>query len=465
MVSAYDYYDAVNNDANFDSWGALAAGIKTLRTAQTALESRRADLHDHTLNTRVQTIQPMLAEIDALIDHIKTRSNPALADAVAQAMIETIDAERELPELTPQEAVKMLITIMNEDSETVKDCTVGATVAYATTNVGDFRVIVGTDNLDGDDLQNARAEQMPVICVEDAQGPARGGIQSGRERFLLKGEKTRPNFHQNWPKGSGIKTRMRCVCGSEDQAAGPGYNMIVNGDMEDATAGVPEHWVRDVGTSVTLSNATTAPLRGSSHGVLTGATTVVLTKLHQKLDSTRGVSLEGRQMYCVHIPLRGGVMPTQGVVRISFQTSTGGILNGGACTLSITATTLSTSTWTSHGAMMAAPADIPATTRVVVELTTALASGESVYFDDVTVQKATQPHQSSPYFSVVAMGTDAVIGDKATITITNTRAADEWVTELDRILDIYSMKNDLGEGLFIPTAASGAETIPDSIIA
>jgi hypothetical protein len=202
MATTYNY-DTAGTGA-FVTWGALAGGIKELATTLGTVHTRRTTLFANVADANAYHLKDAADALDQA-EQVVSQSMLPLMRAAAFHLIETTDAEDELPAETVAEAVKRLREFMIEDSETLSATNVAlSSTTYDVTNTGAFVCVTGISNPDGDELQNIRPEDVVLECVEDAQGP--GPIEAGREIFTLKGEKAVPNMHERHA-GSGDEDR------------------------------------------------------------------------------------------------------------------------------------------------------------------------------------------------------------------------------------------------------------------
>ena len=104
------------------------------------------------------------------------------------------------------------------------------------------------------------------------------------------------------------------------------------------------------------------------------------------------------------------------------------------------------------------PNDIPTGSKFVIELTTAITSGESIFIDDMCLFLMSQFGDtiSGPYINLVTGSTAHTRGDKHVVTVTNDRAG-TMQEHFDRLFGMYAL------GLQLPHDPT--PTISESLIA
>ncbi len=125
-------------------------------------------------------------------------------------------------------------------------------------------------------------------------------------------------------------------------------------------------------------------------------------------------------------------------------------------TVTVSLPTISSS-WSYHSVVFATPADVPATAKLTIKIKTALPNTEDIYIDAIVVTEMYRPLGTyGPYVAAVAGATDWVVGDKATVAITQTN---EGLVQrmLDRIHGAFELD--------LQMPSSGSPVIADSVIA
>lgn len=415
----------------YDSFGAIAASIKKCRTLQSDLETRRALCLSKASTTNRYIYQFLIDAIDLELHNLSI-TNAGMAETAIQLLIKETDDDTPLQEPTRAWAFKRFRELMEDDDVYVATSTVGSSVAADAGNTGDGTLVVGVGNPDGEDWQNIRAEKIRVECTRDAQGST--SILSGREEFSVRGEKALDRFDKDWPAGSGIDATINSTCGSEDQRSGPGHNTLKNSDFEDVTANVPDDWTLAVGVAGTdLVSTSDAAVRGSLglQWVGDGATK---TKLEQNLDGTDALKPKPRTAYAFSVWLKDGTAaPTSGVLKVTLADDAG--------TTDFVNITLSglTASWVQYTDVLLTGEAISTNPKIQLALSTAIDNGKDMYMDEVVLQECYHPQPGGPYMALAAGGTDFVVDDLITATMTNDWANDTWLRELDRLFDTYGL--------------------------
>jgi hypothetical protein len=446
-MTAYDYDSGTGA---FDGFGSIAARILTLDQLQTDLDNERA--------TIISTFKPAEAfRVLQALDQVETVIREAgdakigLALSAGRQLLGTVDDEQALSDATIAAAARRLSEFMVEDARTISESTVASSEIADPGNTGDPIMIVGFTNPDGEIWQQVRAEQLIARCIQDAQGPS-SLVRPGSEVWRVRGDVAVDRTSEFWPKGSGIDVRLAQTSGTEQQSQRPNECRLANGDLEDWTSDVPDHWSLEVGVAGgDLVKDAINPWRGQAGAELIGDN-VTQTRLTQLLDGNQGVRLEPRRVYAISIAVTAVVAaPLAGVLTLALRDGTNtDIVNDGGqpqtfdidLTGIVPAGKLFASTFQTG-------ASIPDGARLVIEVSTPISLATSVLFDEVVLQEMSHPQPAGPYIAIAAGKTDSVIRDEIISTVTNTWADATWVREFDRLFSIYD------HGIWLPPAPVG----------
>lgn len=430
----------------FTRWGTLFSMGKAVTTHQAALDTRVDTVLDQYEEDRSLAV----ALQNNLSGFKSSAGSPhsSLRTIAQNTVIDMVDDDD--PQLSRDfnNAMRVLIDQMIASGDDIDSVTVSATPTPDGGNTGTGSLKVWVRNKDGNDFQNIRAETIDVECIGDAQISG----TAGQESFSVRGEASVQSFDPTWPQGSGISGAMTVVSAANDAGSGIGQNMLTNGDFETTSpANTFTGWEAVTGAFGTRILEVATAMRGSKALRFLG-NAAELTSIRQQIPNA---SLQTNTKYVLGIWVRhDGTPPAGGVLRISVQTSGGSILS--TSNVSVTLSGLSSS-YALFVADFATGNILPATNYLVIELTTALTNGRSIYMDECVML---QPYQfggaGGPYMAIFAGGTDFLIEDIFTVAMANNWTAADLVFQIDRYLDTYS------RGMTIPYDTGGTETLPDA---
>lgn len=449
--------------------GALLGGADEWRTLQSDQVARRTKLFTNSSDARAWLTETPLAALNAAALRIAPAVEMFRRGARRMTM-ELVAEEQELPirdehvtDAAVRSAIDKLIRFMIEDSETIESVTIGSSVSYDAANTGDGALIIGLLSAEnGEELGMVRAEDLELECVETSQRSRR--LTAGRERFRIRGRQPVPGLHHEFLSrgGSGIDATIAASHGAVWQERHAGGNLLKQGDLEHWTTNVPDDWSLDVGTAGThLQKLTGASVfKGSASGCFVGDGTTE-TALTLPLDDAIGLSPIPARLHALSLWMREGASaPTSGVLRCAVVDSNGTVLNDGGslpdASFEVNETSLSGS-WANFAGVLVMPPTIPAGCELELKWTTPLSNFGQVYFDDIVLQPMVQPHAAGPAFAIHSGATAWALRDRITATITNDRALNEWMAELDAALGWY----ELG---MRPPPTAGSPTIANSLI-
>jgi len=451
-------YDGTNG--LFTRLGKLFGMMDAVRTHQLDLKTRAEAVLAEYSDADMYMVAPLLANLEARLQ----QTGAILADlqrACTDTLVETcwadslVSTRGVLPERTLEQALLYLMREMAADSETVNRTSVTkASVAAGGSNTGTGTLVASelvplAFSAGGTQYPNVRTERLEVRCVQDAQD---GAIRSGEEVFELRGFSAYPNLDYRFPAGSGVRMRMPSVHAGVD--SGPRYsNQLRNSGFDAFTSDLPDGWAATTGAASTdFGEETSVVYRGASSLRFDGDG-ATLTKLRQELGTADGTTgtLVADRLYVLSFVGRSDGSATTGVVRVSLQNAAGTVITGASTTVSYTAL----ATWTRSTVTFRAPLSLPSTVYAVVELTTAVSNGHSMYVDEVVLAEMRQIAPGGEALVVLAGDTDFVVNDNLRLVKTN-NAEGDFNVAFDRMFDMY------GKGLVLPN--SGTPSINDALI-
>jgi hypothetical protein len=266
-------------------------------------------------------------------------------------------------------------------------------------------------------------------------------------------------FAFDWPLGSNATVSLSAIDGNVDDGAG---NILTNSGFETFTvANTPDKWPIIVGTagthifkevSIIFDPPGGTALRFEGDGSN-------LTQIRQKFNDTDGTvgELAPATQYGVNLFMRrDGVAIAAGVLTVDLLNGvTGSVIsdeNGVANSFTVDLTGL-TVNYASRTGVFRTPFVMPTSYFIRLRLTTALTSGRSIYIDKMSLGAMTQAYVGGPYVSIYAGAIPFQVGDRATITVTNSRGSggtlSTWQTLLFRLF---------------PSVASGELVFPSNAV-
>jgi len=463
---AFPYQKSGETQGAFDAVGRVLGRLNTLRTVRETLETGRGSIVGETEEVAFFHLNEAFQAFDNIDSAILLNSQP-IADATARLFINLVGKEKPLAATKDRAGVIAMVRNLRElmitDSQTITQCTVGATASYGTENTGTGKAFIGTKDRTGAALAFARPEKITMLCTHDAQGP-RCGIRPGEEVFQVDGEDAKPTMCHKWPGGSDVHGRMTSIALDRQRGVGPGQNIVSNGTLQFFVGHVPSYWgPPKAGTPGThILECTDVPYVGTKHLKLVGDG-VVKPSLPQPCDGASATLLRPARPYLIGPVVRyGSGLPTAGELRLSFQDGAGTILNtDDPCASTVDCTAL-TNAYVWYATLVWTPYLIPAATEIILETSTALGDTENIYVGGIAIAEAFDLWAQDPKLAIIGGVTPWVKGDVIKATITNNGTMSQWIRWLDAVWDIHGMRLPTGEPLLLPTAVSG--TIGDGLI-
>ena len=175
-------------------------------------------------------------------------------------------------------------------------------------------------------------------------------------------------------------------------------------------------------------------------------------------------NLEPKTTYAYSFALKNSTAsPASGVLDmalVSFPTSPSALDDdeGSSNVASIALTAIADTDWHFYTGFFRTPSYLTQAVFLQLSMNTFLTNGRRVYIDNIVLTPATQIYTGGPFIAALTGSAQWRLTDKYTGTIVNDRNGEfhEW---FQRLLDIERLDK------MLPSAAGGAETIPDSLIA
>lgn len=367
-------------------------------------------------------------------------------------LIEMVDDDQPLPSKVTVDALEELIDQLVSQSETIEENVTSVSSAADAGNTGDGVMLTTLVGGDGVTIEYNFDEIIRVDCTSDSQ-PGRGGTAEGSELWTARGEETTSFTDFNWPLGSGGATAITTANASVNASDN---NFLTNSDFEEFTTNAPDSWTIITGSAGSTVDDTTTAYKGTTALAFVGDG-AELTKITQQLRNTAtntAGDLEPATTYAFELRTRVSTVPAAGVLRVSLRDGTGAAATvGTVVTIDLTAETTS---YASHSITMQTPSSLPDELHMVIELTTALSNTFSVFIDNLAFVPMTQ-HETGTFIAIFSGAIDWEFDDRFDITSVNDYAGG-FQTFFWRNYDMPALE------LQLPSATSGGETIPDSLI-
>jgi hypothetical protein len=457
MALTYDGTDGI-----FTRLGKLLGLAEAVRAHQSDVQSRIADIQSEysaadsymvgqlvgAMELRVQAAGAIVADIQAAAQ--TTLVEMCYADAA-------LNTRTPMPTKSVADALNYLMREMAADSETVAATTISKSATTAGgSNTGNGRLLYTelpplSLNIGVTQFPNIRTERLEIRCIQDATGRE---LAAGSERFEIRGQIAFGNLDYRFPAGSAARFVMPCLNPALD--TGARYeNLLRNSAFTNyTTANIPDYFTVSAGTAGThFAQETTTTYRGGSafRMIGNGAT---LAKIRQQLADDAGTphSIVSDRLYLLAIAARTSAAPSAGNVRVSLQDGSGTIVTGAQIDIAYTVGT----SYAWQYVFFRAPLALPSSIYAVVEQTTALNAGATMFLDELVLAEVRQFEAGSQGIVILPGSTDWVVNDSITLKATN-NAEGKWNTDMDRMFTMYE------RGLALP-ATTGAETILDTLI-
>lgn len=437
----------------FNRLGKIFGGWKNVETHQRSVLPNIATV----INGQYAANPEMIPNLQNQLVTGQTSAGQIKGELVNEAtttLINMVQTDNPQPSANLQMALPELIRQMVAAGATVKANTVSGSVAALGTNNGNGACIVSVIDGDGKQLDNVYPEVIQVRCQSDSQ-PGTGNLAVGSESFLASGQQSITKTDFRWPTGSNNQTFIACANPDVDGGAN---NLLTNGSFETFTiANTPDGWTIIVGTAGVTVQSTATAYNGFTALAIVGTAGAIRTRLAQTLrtSGTPG-AIQPLTRYAVGVYLRMSTASVAGTVRIAMRdgTTDGAAVIGGA-SITVAASALTTG-YVLHTFQFNTPAALPDNLYLVIELTTAIDTGTSVYIDALAMVKMVQ-HNHGPLLAIFRGNVKYIRGDGFNVTISNDRAS-LFQEFFNRAFNTDQLD------LLLPTDGYGAETIPNSLV-
>lgn len=377
--------------------------------------------------------------------------NTLVADAIQSALLQ-VNRDVPLSPYTFPNSVNVVAGQMRTAVQSINRPTLGNSVAYGASNLGDTKFALSTTNIYGDPLDMTLAETLTATCTSQ-----NGGFTPA---FSVNGVPAVLPTAYNWPAGSG-------VTGLTVTAVDPNVSGIVtNGGFSTFTvANTPDDWTIVNGAAgVTVFKSTAGGVRSGTDAVYLQSDGSSTTKLEQEL------SVSINTVYAVTFQAKMNTNSASGTLVVQFTDAAGTVvtndagsnlqasyaLNGGAGEI--------TTSYQLLTVFFSTPRQLPSTGLFLrIGYGVAGVSTRQLYLDLVQVFAATPLYglsgtgTSGPFVAAVGNTVASAVDDQASLTFTTTATPQTMALGLERVFALRS------QGVYYPSAASGS-TIPDALI-
>ena len=434
--------------------------------------------HQANLKTLLANVQGDYSSADSwMIDQVAGRIDLRISDSYGVISDIRASAEKTLVEMCFSEAnstsasfsmksksisdaLIWLIRQMRADSQTVKRCGITkSSTTFGASNVGQnakFVWLTKTPNVLLGGMTNWEGIRTEILEARVVQDSVSGIVQPGTEIWEVRGQPSYIPLDYRFPAGSGIIARMPTACAVID-AGGRNQNILTNSDLEDQTTNLPDQWTVSSGTAGThFQTETTAAnvFRGTKALKLLAGTGGTFS-IRQQLGTATGTV--GRiipdRPYVIAFAIKVDATAA-GAVRVCVKDGSGNLIDSDA-TAPYTVSGLAS--YSIVTATFRAPINVPAACYVHLETTTTITNA-AVYVDEIVVAELMPIAPGGQAIGMVAGSTDFRVDDSARFSFTNDGAG-KFQVGFDRLFGMYLL------GLQLPSAASGSETISDTLIA
>ncbi len=356
-------------------------------------------------------------------------------------VMDVVNADQFLPNLTADTAMRELIRQMISQSATVHANILGSSLTAGGGNTGNPDIVLSFIDAQGANLQYAYKEVMVLTTTRDVSD----GATAGNETISVKAPagSVAPQLNYLWPSGNGYCSGFQGTLTVVDptQSNGAGGNLLSNSSFKGTwTTNQPDRWTTDVGAAGTnWQDGTSNNYLGSSHCFEFLGDGATLSSIYQPFANnsvTGGNSsiLTPETVYLFRAMYKMSATAAAGVLAFSLTDGSGTIINdnnGVPNTISINLATVGDTSYHALTGAFRTPTVIPSAVRLRIKLTTALSNTKNVFLDGIGM---TQPAQQTyggiylggPYLAAFRGSTDTVdfnpnptTGDRWTLSILN----------------------------------------------
>ena len=415
----------------------------------------------------------------------------AIARDSALTVVEMVDAETKMEAYSIDAALLNLSRLMLADSKTIARTNTSGTQGYVSVPGSGTTLGRGTDAKSGGnagngifvvyamspvrnmtnatvfDMPSVKSETIRTTVIADANTQ---NVLQRQEVYQVEGERSVPNFHEEWPKGSGIKALGRGVGANYDHGSTTSKNVCANSDFEEFESNIPVRWTRVTGTAGTHIELVADPYIGTNALKLSGDGSTnpnIKQNLDDQTASAGRIHPDCAYTICAAVK-RNATAPAVSLI-ISLRDASNNILNsevaGRACNLVVETGDIGTSFALFHQCVFT-PSEVPAGCYIDIRFSGNVANNSEITVDELTIAKMDQAAPGTPYYQLISGSTPFLQQDEFTTAVTNrivvgssgggTTSDGELALEFERFFGLGS------RGIVLPSATG--ENIADSVI-
>ena len=391
-----------------------------------------------------------------------------LQAAAVKTLIDTVDDNFSITKRTTYEAVAELIRQMLIDSKTVD----GNTVSVASTSAGGSNVGNGTlvvseiapvldraKNRPGNiAVQTIKTETITARCTEDSTAKT---TAEANEKFHVYGQRQEDRFDEDWPRGSGASVMVAAASPRVNGGRGPGKNVVHNGDFEEFTSNLPDHWTLASGTAGThvFAAGAGATQANALKFVGDGSTNPKITQTLRTTGGSLG-QLNTDKPYTISFLVKYATARPGQTLRVSVTSDGSTVYNSGTVSRSMQAVVLSSALNTSYTLVTLkcfTPLALAKNSVVTIDFAGNIDNNSEVFIDDLVIAQMYEMGPGLGAVQIVPGVTSYRAGDEFTAAITNNNEG-AIQNEFDRFFGMQAL------GLALPGNVAGGENIADTLI-
>lgn len=370
-------------------------------------------------------------------------------DAAASSLLQVARDTTVVP-ATLARSIQIVHDQMVAAGQSIQRPTLGNSVAYGASNLGNTKFFLSTTNIFGDPLDMTVAETLTALCTSQGSGFS--------STFQINGAAAVDVSAYNWPQGSGTSSTLTTTDPAVD-------GIVSNGSFASFTvANTPDDWTIVNGAAgVTVFQSVGGGVRSGTDAVYLQSDGSSATKLKQQL------SLSANTVYAVTFQAKMNSNSASGTLVIQFTDAAGTVLTNDAGTNLQASYNLNggageiTTAYQLLTVFFSTPRQLPASGLFLrAGYGVAGVSTRQLYLDLVQVVAATPLYgangtgTSGPFVVAISNTVASAVNDTASLTFTNTATPQNFSLAQQRI---YAARDN---GVYFPS--SGSPTISDGLI-
>ncbi len=421
----------VGEEALFTRLGHLIGSDNVLQTARgTDTNTRITLINEDYIDTNQNLIDGLYSARDAF----RTTGNSfsTYYQALIQAtLIEMANDDNPLAPKTLSVAIDRLNADLLTAGSGIVAPTVTLTVTADADNYGDAVLVASKYDGNGYQLDYVFAEDITVSVTSDSQR----GATAKREPIQYIGELSVGVREWNWPQGSGTTLTANIIDANQTTE-------VSNGGFEtwpSETTTMATDWeINDGAINVTVLRNTTVKL-GDNYSCEFASVGAELG-IYQTLD------LSPSTVYAFSVWISLSAVPAAGVVRVALVDQTDTVIQDAqgvdnSYSQSLLSGVPTGGDFVNVSGFFRTPKTVPDVCRLLINTSTPITSGSSLYIDRVAGVAASQLYNGGPFAAAFSGGTASQIDDNWNLGVANNKTVTSFGRSLDRDLGL----RDLGK--------------------